>query len=152
MERYETVTLTNMCMIEDSNGRILVQDKKNSSWGGICFPGGHVEKNEAFASSVIREIKEETGLDISGPKLCGIKQFCDTENQSRYIVLLYKTNEFSGELVSSSEGDVFWVSKLELQQMKLAPRFEDMLKVFESDDVNEVYYFRSDGELQTQFF
>ena len=61
MAKGEKVTLTNMCMIEDAHGNVLVQDKKSSSWGGICFPGGHVEEGEPFTISVIREVKEETG-------------------------------------------------------------------------------------------
>ena len=62
-----------MCMIYDGAGRVVVQDKVGKNWGGITFPGGHVEKDESFVDSVIREVKEETGLDIQSPKLCGIK-------------------------------------------------------------------------------
>lgn len=73
MSRYEKIELTNMCMIYDNNGNVVVQDKINQSWGGITFPGGHIEKQESFVDSVIREVKEETGLIIKNPKLCGIK-------------------------------------------------------------------------------
>ena len=73
MSKYEKAELTNMCMIYDGAGRVVVQDKVGKSWGGITFPGGHVEKDESFVDSVIREVKEETGLDIQSPKLCGIK-------------------------------------------------------------------------------
>ena len=72
-KRYEQIELTNMCMIYDNEGNAVVQDKVGKSWGGITFPGGHIEKGESFVDSVIREIKEETGLDIKNPKLCGIK-------------------------------------------------------------------------------
>lgn len=72
MSKYEKAELTNMCMIYDGAGRVVVQDKVGKNWGGITFPGGHVEKDESFVDSVIREVKEETGLDIQSPKLCGI--------------------------------------------------------------------------------
>lgn len=62
MSEYEKIELTNMCMIYDNNGNVVVQDKINKSWGGITFPGGHIEKRESFVDSVIREVKEETGL------------------------------------------------------------------------------------------
>lgn len=39
---------------------------------GTTFPGGHVERDETFTESVIREVSEETGLVIENPKLCGI--------------------------------------------------------------------------------
>lgn len=39
------------------------------------MPGGHVESGKSFVDATIREMKEETGLDIINPTLCGIKQF-----------------------------------------------------------------------------
>ena len=69
MGRTEVVTLTNMCMIYDDDGNVLVQDKIDPDWKGITFPGGHVEKGESFVDSVIREIKEELGIDIKVKKL-----------------------------------------------------------------------------------
>ena len=56
MSKYEKAELTNMCMIYDGAGRVVVQDKVGKSWGGITFPGGHVEKDESFVDSVIREV------------------------------------------------------------------------------------------------
>ena len=86
MSKYEKAELTNMCMIYDGAGRVVVQDKVGKSWGGITFPGGHVEKDESFVDSVIREVKEETGLDIQSPKLCGIKWW-EAGHGRRYIIL-----------------------------------------------------------------
>ena len=96
-KRYEQIELTNMCMIYDNEGNAVVQNKVGKSWGGITFPGGHIEKGESFVDSVIREIKEETGLDIKNLKLCGIKWW-SVGAYKRYIVLLFKTNEYSGTL------------------------------------------------------
>ena len=57
---------------------------------------------------MIREIKEETGLTISNLEFCGIKDWVE-EDGSRYMVFLYRTRKYSGELISSSEGEVFWM-------------------------------------------
>ena len=139
MARAESAVFTNMCMIYDDKGNILVQDRKNPNWPGITFPGGHVEPGESFVRSVIREVKEETGLDIQNPQLCGIKQFQDYQN-NRYIVLFFKTAQFSGELKSSDEGKVFWIPRNTLEQYTLIEHFMDMVKVFESDNLSEFYY------------
>ena len=145
MARTEQAIFTNMCMIEDGEGRVLIQDRKNPNWPGYTFPGGHVEPGESFVGSVIREVWEETGLTIEHPTLCGIKQF-QTKEGARYLVLFYKANRFSGTLTSSDEGEVFWLPREELDHSPLASDFAEMLKVFEDDTLSEFYYLPGDEE------
>lgn len=145
MAREETCILTNMCMIYDGE-RILVQDRKNPDWPGLTFPGGHVEPGEAFVESVIREIKEETGLLISNVRLCGVKQFTMERGEFRYIVFLFKTDTFSGELRSSDEGEVFWIDKKELHNYILADGFGEMYEVFAQDTFSEHFQWIVNGE------
>ena len=85
MAKKETCILTNMCMVTDGD-QILVQDRLDPNWPGITFPGGHVEPGESFVESAIREVKEETGLDISNVRLCGIKQWTQKNGEYRYII------------------------------------------------------------------
>ena len=145
MSRSEPVILTNLCMIYDHDGNILVQDRKDPSWSGICFPGGHVEPGESFVESVIREVREETGLTIESPKLCGTKQFLNRLGE-RYVVLFYKTDRFSGELRSSDEGDVFWIQLSDLDRYTIVDDFEHMVQVFMDDNLSEFYYYKEDGK------
>ena len=63
--------ITNMVMIQNkSTGKVVVQERVKS-WRGISFPGGHAEPGESIYDSAVREIKEETGLDIRNLKSCG---------------------------------------------------------------------------------
>lgn len=153
MSRMEEVELTNMCMICDGKGNVLVQDKKNHpAWSGWNFPGGHVEKGEYITPSVIREMKEETGLTIENPRLCGIKEFHKTSDGKRYLVFLYVAHQFSGEIKPSVEGKVFWYPLSELfSSDKLIDGFREMLTVFTTDTISEVFYERSGEELETVF-
>lgn len=137
MHLPEQVELTNMCMIYDDNGNILVQDRIKS-WCGIAFPGGHVEIKESMVDSVIREIKEETGLTISNVRLCGVKQWFS--NNVRNICFLYKTNCFTGDLISNDEGKNFWIKKADLHNYKLASNFEMMFQVFDNEELSEHYH------------
>ena len=146
MGRRETVELTNMCMVYDHQGNILVQERLDPDWPGVTFPGGHIEKGEPFTKAVIREVREETGLTIQAPKLCGLKQFFDDDG-TRYIVLLYKPDRFSGELCSSEEGRVFWVKRSELGQYQLPVGFDQMIRVFEDDGIGEQYVHLVDDEV-----
>ena len=129
MERTERVILTNLCMIQDGT-KVLVQEKVGKDAGGIIFPGGHVEEHEPIVDSVIREMKEETGLVIRNPRLVGVKQF-PTEN-GRYVVLLFKAEEFTGALSSYAEGQVEWVPYDRLSELRTVDDFEELLKVMNS--------------------
>ena len=149
MSRSETAIFTNMCMISDGNGNILVQDRQNPDWPGITFPGGHVEPGESFTDSVIREVFEETGLTVENPVLCGVKQF-QTRREERYVVFLYKADRFSGALRSSDEGEVFWIPRAALASYPLAPDFLDMVRIFESDDLSEFYYSKNNENWNIQ--
>ena len=144
MARRETVVLTNMCMVYDNQGNILVQDRLDPDWPGVTFSRGHVEPGESFTKAVIREVWEETGLTIEHPRLCGLKQFPE-EDGTRYIVMLYKANQFSGELRSSCEGNVFWIKRGELENYPLPVSFDQMIRVFEDDSLGE-QYVRWDGD------
>ena len=145
MSRSEQAIFTNLCMVYDNAGNILVQDRKAQDWPGLCFPGGHVEPGESFVESVIREVWEEAGLTIEKPKLCGTKQF-QTDAGERYVVLFYKTNRFSGSLKSSDEGEVFWIPRTDLPKYTLCDDFPDMVRVFEEDELSEFYYYTENGE------
>lgn len=153
MSRNEETELTNMCMISDGKGNVVVQNKVNNEyWHGWNFPGGHVEKGEYITPSVIREVKEETGLDIKEPKLCGIKEFHKMKDGKRYIVFLYSSDKFSGELKSSNEGEIFWYPLSDLiKSDKLIDGFGDMLKVFTDENITEVFYERNEDEVKTNF-
>ena len=74
MNKTENVELTVLCLIT-AGDKVLLQNRVKNDWKGYTLPGGHVEKGESFVDAVIREMKEETGLDIHNPKLVGVKQF-----------------------------------------------------------------------------
>lgn len=143
-EQIEKVTMTNMCMVFDGN-KVLVQDKKDDDYSGITFPGGHVKKGEAFTDTVIREVFEETGLKISSPQLCGIKDWME-EDGTRYMVLFYKSDKFEGTITSSEEGEIYWTTLEEMKQRELANGMDKMLEVFLDENVSEYFFYKEDDK------
>ena len=137
MDRTERVELTTLCMVCRGE-ELLLQNRVKTDWRGYCFPGGHVEPGESVVDSVIREMKEETGLTVYKPKLCGIKQF--PIDGGRYLVFFFKTDSFQGTLTSSEEGHVEWIRRKDLPNINKVTDFMDMLKVFDSDDLTEFQY------------
>lgn len=91
-------------------------------------------------------MKEETGLTIENPKLCGIKQF-SIEN-GRYLVFLFHTDQFSGKVTSSHEGEMVWVKKSELAKLNTVDDFFELLSVMENEHLTEFQYVLKDNQWQ----
>ena len=144
MNRKTSVELTNMCMIYDDKGNVLVEEKLVQNSKGLIFPGGHVESNESVVDSMIREIQEETGLTISNLQFCGIKDWIEFDG-SRYMVFLYKTSTYSGSIQSSSEGEIFWMPLEELKEKETLWHLDKMLEIFCDIGLTELYFDRNAG-------
>ena len=140
--------LCNMCMITDPEGRVLVQDrlpKPSNAWCGLTFPGGHVEPGETVVASVIREVREETGLTITNVVPAGYIQLFNPDRQSQYFVFLFKTCSYSGELKGSSEGNVRWMTLDKMLSGRLAPNMKQYLAVFQNENIPQAYGISGKG-------
>ncbi len=143
MKRTETCELTTLCLIRQGE-EILLQNRIKKDWRGYALPGGHVEPGESIVQSVIREMKEETGLTVENPKLCGVKQF--PIQGGRYLVFLFVADQFSGELRSSDEGKVEWIWRDALDQYPCVEDLEGLLQVMERQDLTEFQYIVENGD------
>lgn len=117
--------LTTLCYIEQDEKYLMLHRvlKKNDinkdKWIGV---GGHFEKGESPEDCLLREVKEETGLTLTAYQFRGIITFTfsskgkgtDTE-----YMCLYTANEYEGELISCSEGNLEWVNKKDIFSLKL---------------------------------
>ncbi|MBR3470063.1 MAG: 8-oxo-dGTP diphosphatase [Lachnospiraceae bacterium] len=147
MGRTEEVELTVLCLIHDAD-RVLLQDRISEDWKGYTLPGGHVEVGESIVDATVREMKEETGLTILDPRLCGVKQFPMRDGdyaKGRYLVFLFEATKFEGELASSEEGTMHWVNKADLNKVNLVEDFHDLMDVMMSKEYSEFQYVVTDG-------
>ena len=148
MARTENVELTVLCLIHKDD-KYLLQNRVKNDWKGFTLPGGHVEIGESIVDAVIREMKEETGLTVVHPKLCGVKQFPIKDGRyesGRYLVFLFKADEFYGNIISSEEGSMHWISKDDLENINLVSDFNELLNVMLDDNLSEFQYIVEDLE------
>lgn len=128
--------------------RVLLQNRVKNDWKGYTLPGGHVEPGESFVDAVAREMREETGLTVTDPKLVGVKQF--PIEDGRYLVLLFKAEHFTGEVVSSEEGEMEWIPYSMFSEVGTVDDLSDLLKVMNDPSLNEFQYI-VDGDIWTAF-
>ena len=135
--RTEKACLTNMCVVMDGDGNVVALDKVTGNYVGTTFPGGHVEHGEILQQSAIREVREETGLEIKNPELCGIYHWY--KDGIHHVIFIYKTQEFSGTLKSSEEGQVYWIPLEQFKKKELATGTEHVVEMIESGRFKECY-------------
>ena len=137
MDRTERIERTTLCLVR-RGGQILLQNRVKADWRGYALPGGHVEPGESIVDAVVREIREETGLLLHSVSLRGVKQF--PIDSGRYVVFLFYSEDFEGELHSSEEGRVEWIDRNRIAQLPTVDDFEELLTVIERNDLNEFLY------------
>lgn len=129
----DTVT----CYIEKDNKWLMLyrNKKKNdineNKWIGV---GGHIEIGETPEEALVREIKEETNLDLISYKLLGIIYFKFKDVKEKMYV--YESKEFKGNLSECNEGTLKYINKNEVLLLNLW----DGDRIFIKDIFNDKYF------------
>lgn len=113
--------LTTICYIEQNGNYLMLHrtkkenDQSHDKWLGV---GGKFEKDESPDECILREVKEETGLTLTSYQLRGVMTFVSDIWETEYM-FIYTADEFEGELTECSEGDLQWIKKTEVMNLKL---------------------------------
>jgi 8-oxo-dGTP diphosphatase len=110
-------------------GRVLVLKRKNGFWE---FPGGGVEWGEHPDEAVVREVKEETGIEIKNPTFLGITSATyekdGDEKHSLYVVYKAETNTKAVN-ITDEHVEYRWLLPEELRFLKLGLNAEPVLNM-----------------------
>ena len=113
--------LTTICYIEQDGNYLMLHrtkkenDQSHDKWLGV---GGKFEKDESPDECSLREVKEETGLTLTSYQLRGVMTFVSDIWETEYM-FIYTADRFEGELTECSEGDLQWIKKTEVMNLKL---------------------------------
>jgi len=114
--------LATLCYIKSSNKTLMVYRNKKPNdmhagkWNGL---GGKFEPGESPEECIIREVREESGLEIHNPKLHGLLIFPNFKDDDWYV-FVFTAHEFSGELIANSpEGKLEWIPDEKLTSLNL---------------------------------
>ena len=114
-------------IIRDREDRILVLKRNNApAKGEWWFPGGRVHKGETLSEALIREVKEETGLNIEVANLVGVYTRLFPERHDIAIVFLCSLNDSNIRLNHEHSNAKFLSIKRALKE--LHPELQKVVK------------------------
>jgi 8-oxo-dGTP diphosphatase len=109
--------------------KILLEQRKNEpSKGKWSVPGGLVELGESMEDAVVREVKEETGLDVYEPRLVDVVNYVSYGERGtviyHYVIVDYLVTVMRGKPKAASDAAALrWVPFNELEQYDLTESF-----------------------------
>lgn len=113
--------LSTLCYIEKENQYLMLHrivkknDVNKDKWIGV---GGHFEQDESPEECLLREVKEETGLELLSFRFRGIVTFIANGWETEYMCL-YTADRYAGEMISCNEGVLEWVDKDKVLDLNL---------------------------------
>lgn len=127
--------MTTLCYIEKDDSYLMLHrvkkenDINKDKWIGV---GGHFEENETPEECLLREVKEETGLELTSWKLRGVITFITDIYPTEYM-FLYTANEYIGEMIECDEGNLEWVKKSDIYNLPIWEGDKVFFKLLEDD-------------------
>ena len=126
---------TVMIYLEKDNQYLMLyrnKKKKDINKNKYIGVGGHVEKGETPDQALIREVKEETGLDLLSFNKRGLVYF--VLNGYEEEMYIYTSLDFKGELIECNEGDLLWVDKDKVMSLPIWEGDKYFLKYLLEED------------------
>ena len=134
MEKNPTMLFVVAAALTNEVGEILLQKRpEGRQMAGLWeFPGGKVESGESPESALVRELKEELGIDVAGPDLIPLT-FASAQNGDRYMVLLlYRCTSWQGHPTALESPELCWLKPADMHALPMPPADEPLVHFLEN--------------------
>ncbi len=108
-----------VCYIEGREGFLFLKRNHSPDLGKFVPPGGKIEDGEDPIVCVQREVKEETGLTLN--KIDYIGTAIHYGKKEEWIVFIFYSKDFEGEITEGLEGPLFWIEKDNVYSLDMPP-------------------------------
>lgn len=115
--------LATLCYLRRDGHTLMIHRNKRAGdihqgkWNGL---GGKLNPGESPEQCVIREVREECGLNIRNPRYHGLLMFANFKGED-WFVWVFSATDFDGNLTETGEGTLQWIPTLELPRLPLWP-------------------------------
>jgi 8-oxo-dGTP diphosphatase len=119
----ETIVLVVACALVDKDGRVLISQRPEGKAmaGKWEFPGGKVEPGERPETALIRELKEELGIDVTAACLAPLTFASHGYPSFHLLMPLYVCRRWKGEIKPSEGQRIAWVRPKGLRAYPMPP-------------------------------
>ena len=140
--------LSTLCYIEKDGKYLMLhrtkkkKDINKDKWIGI---GGKFEEGESPEECIVREVKEETGLELKSYKLRCIVTYVSTSWETEYMYV-FTSKVFTGSSIECNEGDLQWIAKDEITKLNTWEGDKIFVEKLQKDNSFFTVKFEYDGE------
>jgi len=139
---------TTLCYIENDDSYLMMhrvkkeKDINKDKWIGV---GGHFEEGESPEDCLLREVREETGLELTSFRFRGVVTFVTDVYPTEYM-FLYTADGYTGEITECNEGNLEWVKKSAVYDLPIWEGDKVFFRLLEKDIPTFSLKLRYEGE------
>lgn len=120
MTRYlNQLVASSIGTVVDEEGRcLMIQRTKAPYIGRFAMPGGKIEVGEHPEQAVVREFREETGLDVEIVHYAGtVSEVIPVDGGlNHFLMCVFRLRTVGGQLCESDEGPLAWLTQSEIKE------------------------------------